>query len=299
MAIDARQLSYLLAIQEHGGLSRAAAALDLSQPALSASIASLEKRLNTQVLTRTGKGAVINEFGEVLVRRARELRSLLRAAETEVLLRKRGQFGPLTVGAIPTVVEYFLPVALERFRHEGSDLTLSVIEGLDRNLTELLKAGEIDFMVGVIGQPDTEPDLKEEFLMEDPFVLAVSEKSEFAEMKEISLEETSNSLWIVPMPGGSAYSHVTSIFLNSGSPWPNNCIKTNSTVLVKKMILESNAVALVNVNTLRGWPDSIRRIKIAKSGSRKIGIRTRSISELSPVAERLVKIFRELALEQS
>lgn len=297
MAIDARQLSYLLAIEEHGSLSRAAAALELSQPALSASIAALERKLNTQVLTRTGKGAVVNEFGEVLVRRARELRSLLQAAETEVFLRKRGQYGPLTVGATPTVVEYLLPRALERFRQEGSNLTLSVIEGLDRQLTALLKAGEIDFMVGAVGQPEPEPDLEEEFLVDDPFVLAVSEESEFAQRKEVSLAETLDSLWIVPMPGGSAYSHVTSIFLNSGIQWPHNCIKTNSTVLVKNMIIESNAVALVNINTLRGWPSSIKRINVPKAGSRKIGIKTRSIAELSPVAERLADILRDLVRE--
>ena len=70
MEADYRQLMYLLAIAEHGSFSRAAAKLRMSQPALSNSVAALERRLDAKLLTRGRSGAALTDAGRVLVRHA-------------------------------------------------------------------------------------------------------------------------------------------------------------------------------------------------------------------------------------
>ena len=61
--IDPRYLANLLSVAKHGSFNRAAAAQGISQPALSNSIAQLERRLGVQVLDRTRSGSQLNEFG--------------------------------------------------------------------------------------------------------------------------------------------------------------------------------------------------------------------------------------------
>ena len=77
MAIDPRQLANLLAVAKHGSFNRAAAALGLSQPALSNSIRQLERRLGVSVLDRTSSGSTLNEFGNILIRQAQTVEALL------------------------------------------------------------------------------------------------------------------------------------------------------------------------------------------------------------------------------
>ena len=63
MNIDPRYLANLLSIAKHGSFNRAAAARGISQPALSNSIAQLERRLGVTVLDRSRSGSQLNEFG--------------------------------------------------------------------------------------------------------------------------------------------------------------------------------------------------------------------------------------------
>ena len=79
MEPDYRQLMYLLAIAECGSFSRAAAKLRMSQPALSNSIAALERALGVRVLDRTRNGATLTDFGRLLANHAEALHRRCRA----------------------------------------------------------------------------------------------------------------------------------------------------------------------------------------------------------------------------
>lgn len=61
--MDARQLEYFLAIVEHGGFSKAAAALHVAQPSLSQAMANLESDLGVSLFHRLGRGVVLSEAG--------------------------------------------------------------------------------------------------------------------------------------------------------------------------------------------------------------------------------------------
>jgi LysR family transcriptional regulator, regulator of abg operon len=298
MSVDPRPLLHLLAIHEHGSLSGAAQALGLSQPALSNSIALLERRLEARVLTRTGRGATVNEFGAILVRRSRELRSLLKAAEEEVRLRRKGQLGPLSIGATPSIVEQLIPRALHELRRDKStSLSITVVEGLDGPLDAALLDGELDLVVGAVGRPAPPADLTEEFLLADPFVLAVGLESPLAGREEVSLVEARNYPWILPRPGGSAHAHIHAVFLNAGVPWPDDCTSTNSATLTKRLISQSDAVALVNVLTLAGWDVPVTAIRLTGAGVRNVGIRRRKIGELTALAERFLTVLRNVSTQ--
>jgi molybdate transport repressor ModE-like protein len=87
MEIDPRHLRLLRSIAEHGSFTRAAATRRISQPAMSAGIALLEKQLGVRVVERGRHGAQLNEFGHLLLRHARGLDALLEQAKAEVDLK--------------------------------------------------------------------------------------------------------------------------------------------------------------------------------------------------------------------
>ena len=66
-----RQLSYFIAVAEHCGFSRAAAALHVSQPALSQQIRQLEAMLEVQLFDRSGRRIRLTDAGDIWLEYAR------------------------------------------------------------------------------------------------------------------------------------------------------------------------------------------------------------------------------------
>jgi DNA-binding transcriptional LysR family regulator len=297
VTLDPRHLSLLLAIHEHGSLSRAAAVLGVSQPALSNSIAQLERRLGVRVLRRTARGAEINQFGAILVRRSRELRSLLIGAEQEIDLQRHGHSGPLAIGATPSLVESLIPQTLRRLHQDSPALSIAVVEGHDDLLDRALVSGELDLAIAAVGRPESSAELVEEFLLSDPLVLAVGYDSPLAGCAVAPLAQAREQPWVVPRPGGSAYAQVHATFLNAGVPWPDSYVSTNSAVLTKRLISQSDAVGLVNSLTLLGWDAPIWPVRLPEAGIRNIGVRRRRIRELTPLATRFLELLRHVSAE--
>ncbi|PSL00865.1 DNA-binding transcriptional LysR family regulator [Murinocardiopsis flavida] len=71
--MDARQLSYFLAVVDHGGFGRAAEHLHLAQPSLSQSIGGLERELGVDLFHRVGRGVVLTDTGARLIEPARQV----------------------------------------------------------------------------------------------------------------------------------------------------------------------------------------------------------------------------------
>lgn len=82
--MDARQLTYFLAIVDEGGYGRAAVALHVAQPSLSQAIAALERDLRVPVFSRAGRGVRLTEAGAQLVAPARQVLRDLQAARDVV-----------------------------------------------------------------------------------------------------------------------------------------------------------------------------------------------------------------------
>ena len=73
MALDLHQLRQALALLEHGSFVRAAAALHISQPALSRSIQALERNFGNELFLRSASGVVPTDVGRLYLERARDL----------------------------------------------------------------------------------------------------------------------------------------------------------------------------------------------------------------------------------
>ena len=82
--MQARQITYFLAVVEHGGFGRAAAALRVAQPTLSQSIKSLERDLGADLFHRAADGVVLSAAGRALLGPARQLVRDLGAARESV-----------------------------------------------------------------------------------------------------------------------------------------------------------------------------------------------------------------------
>lgn len=148
-----RQLESLVAIAEHGSFRRAATALGISQPALSAQIQAVEALLGVQVFERDRRSVLVTPAGEDIVGRAREALVSIDAV-TEVA-RRRGEplVGPLRLGVIPTIAPYWLPALLPSVRTQFPRLELILREDQTARLLAQLASGQLDLAMLAIPVP--------------------------------------------------------------------------------------------------------------------------------------------------
>jgi molybdate transport repressor ModE-like protein len=84
MAIELQHLAWFRAIAAHGSLSAAARRLAVSQPTLTATVKTLEERLDTTLLRRGPRGVTLTESGQVLERAAEDVLHRLERLEVEI-----------------------------------------------------------------------------------------------------------------------------------------------------------------------------------------------------------------------
>ncbi|MFD4973697.1 LysR substrate-binding domain-containing protein [Streptomyces sp. NPDC058424] len=163
------QLRAFAAVAEHLHFRDAAAAIGVSQPALSGAVSSLEEALGVTLLERTTRKVLLSPAGERLAVRAKavlgEVGALLEEAEAV-----RAPFtGVLRLGVIPTVAPYLLPTVLRLVHDRYPDLDFQVHEEQTASLLDGLAGGRLDLLL--LAVPLGVPGVVELPLFDEDFVL--------------------------------------------------------------------------------------------------------------------------------
>ncbi|OUS18877.1 hypothetical protein A9Q95_16610 [Rhodobacterales bacterium 59_46_T64] len=170
--MDLRQLRYFLTIVEQGSFSRAAAVLNVAQPALSIHLRKMEDALGTPLLIRRPQGVVPTEAGDLLALRARRILSEMARTEDEIRSLHSDPAGEVRLG-FPATVSSILSVPLiSAARDRYPRIRINIAEAMSGFVSEWLMDGRIDMAIlyNDIGQKGLRSDLllKEELVMLTP-----------------------------------------------------------------------------------------------------------------------------------
>jgi LysR family hydrogen peroxide-inducible transcriptional activator len=169
--MNLRDLRYLVALADHRHFGRAAEASFVSQPTLSTQIRKLEEELGVELFERTPRHVMLTEVGSRIVERARVV---LRESDHIRDIARRTQdpeSGSLRIGLFPTLGPYLLPHVVPRVRERFPRMEMLLFEEKTEDVLHGLRDGHLD--VGLLALPVHDDQLHEEFLFEEPFVLAV------------------------------------------------------------------------------------------------------------------------------
>jgi LysR family transcriptional regulator, nitrogen assimilation regulatory protein len=143
--LEVRQLEYFLAVHDHGGVTRAAKALHLSQPSLSQAIRALERQLRTELFLRVGRGLVLAPAGQALVEPARQVLRSVERAQASVRRVREMHGAQISVAAGACLVADPLAPWLGCFRRRHPAAVVRVEESeSDDGVAELVRSGDCD-----------------------------------------------------------------------------------------------------------------------------------------------------------
>lgn len=163
------QLRAFAAVAEHLHFRDAAAAIGMSQPALSGAVSALEEALGVQLLERTTRKVLLSPAGERIAVRARGVLDALGGLLEEAEAVRAPFTGVLRLGVIPTVAPYLLPTVLGLFHRRYPRMDLQVHEEQTASLLEGLAAGRLDLLL--LAVPLGVPGVCELPLFDEDFVL--------------------------------------------------------------------------------------------------------------------------------
>ncbi|MET9051185.1 hydrogen peroxide-inducible genes activator [Streptomyces bacillaris] len=167
------QLRAFAAVAEHLHFRDAAAAIGMSQPALSGAVSTLEEALGVQLIERTTRKVLLSPAGERLAGRTAVVLEAVAALMEEAEAARAPFTGVLRLGVIPTVAPYLLPTVLRLVQDHYPDLDLQVHEEQTSSLLEGLAAGRLDLLL--LAVPLGVPGVSEIPLFDEDFVLVMEQ----------------------------------------------------------------------------------------------------------------------------
>ncbi len=172
MSLDLRQMRHILALAEHGNFARAAAALPLSQPALSRSIQGVEQQVGKQLFLRTATGVEPTDVGRIFILRARQIVQMSDDLDSEITSDIALQSGHVWVGGGPHPAQSTLAVALAKFIPAYPRVAVRLLVRDWDELLRDLRSREVEFFVAETSTLQQEVDVEIEPLPAHPVYFA-------------------------------------------------------------------------------------------------------------------------------
>lgn len=172
--IKFRHLEAFICIARTKSLKAAADTLNLTQPAISKTLKDLETILGVTLMDRGRAGVQLRPEGEVFLQFAEQSTAALQNGLTSISNLGALGGGVLRLGALPSVAAQLIPDAVNRFRAVSPDTVLQVREGSHAYLTDHLRSGVLDLVVGRLGRPDSMKGLSFTQLHEEKVVIVTA-----------------------------------------------------------------------------------------------------------------------------
>ncbi|CAD7056252.1 hydrogen peroxide-inducible genes activator [Pseudorhizobium halotolerans] len=176
MSLTLRQMRYFSALATEKHFGRAAEAVHVSQPALSAQIADMEHSLGVRLVERSRSGALLTRKGEEVLER---VRAILEQVEQLAASTRGGASmldGPVRIGIIPTVAPYLVPKLVPCLRERHPRMELELREAVTDRLILDLQEGKLDAVIAAL--PIQAEGLENVSLFFDRFYMAVANNNE-------------------------------------------------------------------------------------------------------------------------
>ena len=255
--LSMRGLECLVTIVEEGSLTKAAAVLHMSQPALSHQIAAIERELGTPVIERLPRGIRPTAAGLVAVAEAR----IALAAASKVVTSARGAAagtsGRIRIACAETMTGWLLAPVLRSWHRRFPEVELDLKEftSADRML-EFLLAGGADITVA---PPPTVTAEHVENLGSEEIVVVAAPGHRFEAMDAVPLKELSDEPLVHYVRDNGMATWVDRFAAEREVTLPRPAVRTGSPRTAAQLAAAGMGVAIVPVSALTPWPDATVR----------------------------------------
>jgi DNA-binding transcriptional LysR family regulator len=245
------QIEAFLEVARRQNLSRAAEALFVSQPTLTARLQSLEATLGEQLFIRTRRGMRLTEAGDAFLPYAEHAVAALADGRERLAELRRGVAGRLVLGAPPTVSTYTLPALLARFSAPHPGVRLAVKTGTSEEILDMVLHDQVQ--LGII-RALANQEIETIPLYTDTLVLIAGPGHRLARSstgRQARMADLAGEV-LVLFGRSSSYLEFTTATFRQAGVLPGSVLELDNIEAAKKMVERGLGVSLVPTSTVAG-----------------------------------------------
>lgn len=235
------QIEGFIEIARQGNMRRAAHALSISQPALTARLQALERELAAPLFRRSHSGMVLTPAGRAFLPHAERAIEAIRSGRSLVRGLELGIIGELGLAVAPAVSAYVLPELLVRFTERHPDVRLLVRTGHSEEIVDLVARGEVE--LGIVRQL-RDARVRSRPLYEDELILVARPDHPFAAAGTVDVSDVSHAQLIL-FDRTSSYFEVTNALFRVAGVVPRGVTEVDNIEAAKRMVERGLGVALL------------------------------------------------------
>jgi DNA-binding transcriptional LysR family regulator len=292
-------LRLLQAVAECGSMVRAAARLNISQPAVSKAIKALESTLGVRLLDRGPQGIEPTLYGQALLQGAVAVFDDLKQSVRQIEYLVDPSAGELRIGCTEAGASGFVPSVIARLSRQYPHVVFRVTIGnADSFIGRDLPQRTIDLAFGALPEAGAgNDDINMEVLFNERYFVMAGATNKWARRRNIALADLADEPWILPPLNSIMGRHITQAFRHQGLDPPRRRVESFSLPL-RFHLLESGDFITLHpfVATLMGKHLHLRLLDVELPEiSRPIGFMTLKNRTLNPLARVFTNRAQEMA----
>ncbi|WP_026197777.1 LysR substrate-binding domain-containing protein [Sciscionella marina] len=289
-----RHLVLVDALTEEGSVLGAAAALRLTQPALTRGLHELESILGVPLYDRGARGVTPTIYGVAFTEQARAVIAQLRQAARHIAEIADADRGTVVIGSHLTGATLLLPKAITALKTDHPHLTIEVREGSPETLLVDLVAGRLDVVVGRVTAPSNDAVVRH-LLYEEPVQIVVGAHHPAREQADITLTDLLDYPWILPSTQTRLRRDLEDYFVRHRLGLPVNRVETTSFLTMRQLLIDSDVVAVLPSPIDQGDP-SMAVLPVHLEGiGHTVGLTLAAERPLNPATTAMVQHLRQSA----
>ena len=291
-------LHVLMAVVQAGSMGKAARHLNSSQPAISRSIAELERALGVTLLDRNKQGVKATEYGRALLDCGAAVFDELRRGVKNIELLCDTTAGELRIATIPPLAAGFASTVIDRLSQRHPNIVFHLTATDTESLRRVLTQRDVDLVIVKRIGPFADPQFSFETLYHDSYVVVAGVRSPWARRRKVELADLVNESWVLPPPDTISGALIVDAFHASGVEYPRVSVFSLPREVRTHLLATGRLLTIFPTSLLNFFGEGpelkVLPIKLPITPV-PVGIVTLKNRTLSPVARLFIDAGREAA----
>lgn len=247
-------LRFAAVLRQYGGISAAADAIGISQPAASRLASELEQLSGIAMYRRTGRGIELTSAGEKFALRSSRILREIAGAGQEIDELSKGIYGSVSLGSVTgPAIDFAIP-ALRQIRLSYPTISLRVDVAASDVLIPMVLDGELDFALCRLPHYADHRQFTQSIKMEEQVSFVVRPGHALARNAGVlPIDALLPYDWIMPKPGAILRTTVERKLSHAKIPLPQNILTTSSYLFTLALVRQSNAIAPIATSVARSF----------------------------------------------
>jgi LysR family transcriptional regulator, hydrogen peroxide-inducible genes activator len=241
LSMEFYQIKYFLAVAKHNNFTHAAAACNVSQPALTRAIQRLEHLMGGALFQRDARHTSLTPLGKIILP---FLQSMVEFSDTAMReARKQTLFRnvSLAIGIAGTIGPQYLANLLRQLTIMSPKLEIKILHGTSREIQDMLFSGDIE--IGIAAMRDIPEQIKAESLFDEYYYVAFRKGHRFEKFETVSFQDLADENLIERL--NCEYLDAISLVLMKYTQQPLICYRSQDEGLIQELVADGVGCSIV------------------------------------------------------